>query len=152
MPKLMPKYTCLALVICVAATKSLAADPSTTLQPNATMAAAQALIDAEDFNEALELLESLIAENPNDADALNLAGYAARNMQNLADSAIYYAGALESDPNHKGALEYQGELYLSLKRPNRAKANLNRLREICGETCEEYVNLAEKISTFEATN
>jgi len=106
----------LALVICVAATKSLAADPSTTLQPNATMAAAQALIDAEDFNEALELLESLIAENPNDADALNLAGYAARNMQNLADSAIYYA------------------------------------REICGETCEEYVNLAEKISTFEATN
>jgi len=108
MPKLMPKYTCLALVICVAATKSLAADPSTTLQPNATMAAAQALIDAEDFNEALELLESLIAENPNDADALNLAGYAARNMQNL--------------------------------------------REICGETCEEYVNLAEKISTFEATN
>jgi hypothetical protein len=37
-----------------------------------------------------------------------------------------YNKILVIDPEYQGALEYQGELYLTLKQPDMAKANYDR--------------------------
>ena len=48
----------------------------------------------------------------------------------------YYAYALRLNPNHLGALEYQGELFVQTDRIAKAKANLAKLQGLCGN-CED---------------
>ncbi len=152
MPKLSRRFNSMALAFALIATQSLAANTSQNLQLHPSVVAAQALTEAEKFEEALAVLRPLILEDPQNADALCLAGYVSKHLGELAMAAIYYAQALESDPDHKGTLKHQGELYLALERPLKAEANLVRLGEICKKGCEEYVDLARAISAFEAQN
>ncbi|MSO29062.1 MAG: enzyme of heme biosynthesis, partial [Candidatus Planktophila sp.] len=58
----------------------------------------------------------------------------------------YYLKALKIDPNHLGALEYQGELFLIQKKLVSAKQNLAKLKRLCGTSCEEYLDLAQAIA------
>ena len=51
------------------------------------------------------------------------------------------------DPNHKGANEYLGELYLKLDQLEKAEAQLARLDDICTFGCEEYNDLKAAIET-----
>jgi tetratricopeptide (TPR) repeat protein len=41
-------------------------------------------------------------------------GFSFRKMGNLDKAAFYYEKALTISPKHKGALEYQGEMFLTL--------------------------------------
>ena len=62
-----------------------------------------------------------------------------------------YDKALELDPHHRGALEYLGEAYLELDRPDDAAALLERLATACQrvahggvdwqDSCEEWQDL-----------
>ncbi len=115
-----------------------------------TMFEAQKLIEQEDHDAAIMLLNAAIGEDMNDADAFNLLGYASRKIGDLGAAAEYYATALGINPTHRGALEYQGELYLLLKRPEKAESNLDKLREICGESCEEYNDLAKDLAVYKS--
>ncbi len=112
------------------------------------IAQASLFIEEENFTAANSILLGCLSKKPSDADVLNLLGYTARLTSNLGDAASYYAEALESNPNHLGALEYQGELFLDLGRPKKAKLNLDRIRSVCGVDCEEYQDLAEEIRAF----
>ncbi len=56
-----------------------------------------------------------------------------------------YAKALKLNPNHTGALEYQGVLFIKLGQVDKAKANLAKIKAISGEGGEEYKDLAEAI-------
>jgi hypothetical protein len=56
--------------------------------------------------------------------------------------------ALKIDPNHLGANEYLGELYLKLKQPAKANAQLAKLEQICGTNCAEYKDLAQDIAKY----
>jgi hypothetical protein len=58
---------------------------------------------------------------------------------------VYYSKALRIDPNHLGALEYQGELFVETKKIPSAKKNLAKLKSLCGATCEEYLDLKKAI-------
>ena len=66
----------------------------------------------------------------------------------LGKSDAYYKKALQIDPMHKGALEYQGELFLQYKNVEKAKANLKLLEQICGVNCKEYKELKKAIESF----
>jgi tetratricopeptide (TPR) repeat protein len=134
-----PVLLCLALL----ATPALAI--GTEEAPGASTGAAQALIDAGDFEGALGLLEPIVASDPGNADALNLAAYARRNLGDLAEAGRLYEAALGADPDHLGALEYQGELFLQQGDRVRAEANLARLTELCGD-CGEREDLAEALA------
>ncbi len=134
-----PVLLCLALL----ATPALAI--GTEEAPGASTGAAQALIDAGDFEGALGLLEPIVASDPGNTDALNLAAYARRNLGDLAEAGRLYEAALGADPDHLGALEYQGELFLQQGDRVRAEANLARLTELCGD-CEEREDLAEALA------
>ena len=107
--------------------------------------AARGLIDAGDFAAAVPVLEDLAAADPGNADAANLLGFANRKLGRLEEAGLWYTRALSADPGHLGALEYQGELFLMLGDPASAKANLDRLIELCG-ACEEREDLATAIA------
>lgn len=131
---------------------ALAADTSETPNAKSYIAEVQALIVAKDHDGAMEILGGVMRNNPNDADARNLAGFASRQLGEFGDAAVFYAQALEIDPRHVGALEYQGELYLLIDRPQKAEANLERLLSICGRTCEEYIDLADGLAAYRAAH
>jgi Flp pilus assembly protein TadD len=103
------------------------------------------LIDAKNFSGALAALKVIDKAFPNNADVNNLLGYSSRNLNQYTQAAIYYSKALKIDPKHVGALEYQGVLFLKTKKLASAKANLAKLKSICGVTCEEYKDLLKEI-------
>jgi Flp pilus assembly protein TadD len=106
---------------------------------------AETAILAGNFAQALPILSALIDAEPDNADAWNLLGFASRKSGDLAAAEIAYATALKINPDHLGALEYQGEMYLELMQPDMAKANLARLQSLCGD-CEEAEDLAQALA------
>ena len=105
----------------------------------------RSLIEAKNFSAALTALQAADKTFPNNADINNLLGYSARNLKQYANAATYYTKALKIDPNHLGALEYQGELFMLTKKSAQAKKNLAKLKTLCGLTCEEYLDLKKAI-------
>lgn len=110
-----------------------------------SMADARADIAAKHWEDAIAKLKLIIADNSSNADAYNLLGYAYRNLGDYKRAQQAYTRALKIDPNHAGALEYQGVLYVKLGEIDKAKANLEKIKGICGTDCEEYKDLAEAI-------
>jgi Flp pilus assembly protein TadD len=110
-----------------------------------SMSEARADIQAKDWADAIDKLKLIIADNSNNADAYNLLGYSYRNLGDLKRAQQAYVKALKLDPNHTGALEYQGVLYVMLGEIDKAKANLAKIEGICGTTCEEYEDLDKAI-------
>ncbi len=103
------------------------------------------LVAKKNFTAALAALKIADKDFPNNADINNLLGYSARNLKQYANAAAYYTKALKIDPNHLGALEYQGELFMLTKKSAQAKKNLAKLKTLCGLTCEEYLDLKKAI-------
>jgi tetratricopeptide (TPR) repeat protein len=103
------------------------------------------LVAKKNFTAALAALKIADKDFPNNADINNLLGYSARNLKQYANAATYYTKALKIDPNHLGALEYQGELFMLTKKSAQAKKNLAKLKTLCGLTCEEYLDLKKAI-------
>ena len=107
---------------------------------------ALALIAAEKYQEAILPLQSAEKSALHDADIQNLLGFVHRKTGNLDAAGGYYQRALEIDPKHKGALEYQGELFLMRGDKDAARANLVKLDEICWLGCTEYDVLKRAIA------
>jgi predicted Zn-dependent protease len=110
---------------------------------------AQHLVDARQYEEALPLLFQLDEESPNNPDVLNLIGFSLRKTGQMDNALDYYQRALALDPEHLGANEYLGELYLEMKQPAKAKERLAVLRRACGD-CEEFEDLQTKIDRYAA--
>lgn len=107
----------------------------------------KALHKERDFPKALEILKS--ENQTRSADWNNLMGYTLRNLpQPDNDKAMsFYQTALNIEPDHRGALEYQGRLFLKLGQAQSAEANLARLAKACGPSgCVQYDTLKHEIS------
>jgi predicted Zn-dependent protease len=107
--------------------------------------AVKAQVDAGDYQSALAQLTALDRETPNDPDILNLIGFSLRKTGHADQALDYYKRALAQKPDHLGANEYLGELYLEMKQPAQAAERLAVLQKACGN-CEEYQELKEKIA------
>jgi cytochrome b involved in lipid metabolism len=118
-----------------------------TKQLSAFLSEADALIKQKNFTAALNLLKQADRSYANNADVNNLLGFSSRNLKQFSASAKYYQKALKINPNHLGALEYQGELFLQTKKVSSAKRNLAKLKKLCGENCEEYLDLKKAIGS-----
>jgi Flp pilus assembly protein TadD len=106
---------------------------------------ARASIDDEYYGAAIAKLQEALVASPENADILNLLGYASRKSGDLDRAAEFYQAALAINPDHLGALEYQGELFIMLGDMAAAEANLARLADLCG-ACEEHADLAEALA------
>ena len=108
----------------------------------------QSLVYGKKYKKAEKRLISLEVKFPQNADIQNYLGFVSRKMDKLGKSDAYYKKALQINPMHKGALEYQGELFLQYKNVEKAKANLKLLERICGVNCEEYKKLKKAIESL----
>ncbi|WP_460123453.1 tetratricopeptide repeat protein [Pseudomonas sp. S2_C03] len=95
------------------------------------------------YGEALALLDTL--ENPNTAKALNYRGYATRKLGRTDEGIKYYLQSVKLDPQYAQVREYLGEAYVIKGRLDLAQQQLQLIQSICGNTCEEYRDLAETI-------
>lgn len=125
-------------------------DTSSTpiLDIDESVQSARAYIDQEKYETAIRTLNLVIAEKPDNADAWNLLGYSWRNLDDKKQSRKAYARALDINPDHKGALEYQGELYLLMGDIDAAKKNYDHLMKLCPDGCEELADLAKALKKF----
>ena len=116
---------------------------------NAYYQQAQTALAGADYWTAADLLQKVLSRQPENPDVLNLMGFSQRKLGYSSSALYYYKKALNLQPNHIGANEYLGELYLELKKPDMAEQRLVVLQQTCGN-CEEYTELKEKIEKFTA--
>ncbi|NOX82813.1 MAG: tetratricopeptide repeat protein [Alphaproteobacteria bacterium] len=103
------------------------------------------LINQQRFAEAVSELyraQAIIGPHP---DILNYLGFAHRKLGKFDRAQDYYAAALELDPDHLGATEYLGELYLELGEIKKARRQLAKLDRLCAFGCAQYEDLARLI-------
>ena len=112
---------------------------------------AQKKVDAKDYRGAMPILEKILIKDSRHADALNLMGYCSRKLDDPEEALEYYQKALKINPNHVGANEYLGELYLELKDLPKAEERLKVLAKACNG-CEEQRDLEEAIADYKAKN
>ena len=124
---------------------SMAFADSTSYDLSAELKSAEKLIYKERYKKAIRKLKAAVKEEPGNADAWNLLGFASRKKGDLEQSAKAYGKALTIDPNHKDALEYQGELFLMQGDKAAADANLTQLMALCPDSCEQLEELKQAI-------
>jgi tetratricopeptide (TPR) repeat protein len=108
------------------------------------LTAVRASLKAKNYEAALAQLKPMVVrfQQP---DVYSLMGFALRKTGDRAQAMSYYNKALALDPGHRGALEYQGELFVELGQIDQAKANLAKLHRLCWFGCEEQDDLREAI-------
>ena len=121
--------------------------PQAIQKTNPTYAEAKTLVKKKEFDKAVVMLEELLKDgkNASNPDVLNDYAYSLRNLKQYDKAEKFYLDALKIKPNHVGANEYLGELYLITKRPEEAKKRLEVLKTC---NCEEYKELKEKIAKY----
>ena len=112
---------------------------------NSELAKVTTLLNANNFKQALADLKIIDSEFKNNADVNNLLGYSSRKLKQYKPADAYYKKALKINPNHLGALEYQGELFVLTNKVSAAKKNLVKLEKLCGLKCGEYLDLKKAI-------
>ena len=116
-------------------------DPLSSTQVKAELAKAQASINGEKYKSAIRTLNDIVKTNPRSADVYNLLGFSYRKSKDFKRAERNYARALRINPEHKGALEYMGELFLETDRRPKAEELLARLEKLCPNGCEELEDL-----------
>jgi len=110
------------------------------------------LIEKEDYAGAIPHLKRALMVMQGNADILNYLGFTERMVGNYPDSLDYYQRALARNPDHKGAHEYLGELYLAMHQPDQARGQLAELDRLCPDGCDEKTMLTAAIAKYVAAN
>ncbi|HSR72089.1 MAG TPA: tetratricopeptide repeat protein [Kiloniellales bacterium] len=147
--------TILAAVVTLglASAAMAAGSPSRSSKPKEPDSYSQAVdaVKAGDYTKALSLLQKVVDRDSRNADAWNYIGFSHRKLEHYDKSLAAYQKALSIDPEHKGALEYLGELYVQTGEIEKAKAQLEKLDDVCGIFgCEEYDDLKAAIERGQA--
>ncbi len=135
----------LALALCAAhlVLGAASAPPSSDL-PDLSVVRAQ--VYAGQYEKAVQRLTEL-SRTVQHAEVYNLLGYSLRQLRRYDEAGRWYEQALLYDPEHRPALEYQGELFLALGQVDKARKNLRYLELLCTEKpCAEYELLKKAIA------
>ena len=124
--------------------------PAPAASRDSRMIDAEKAVQAKDYNKAIGLLVRVVADSPKNADAYNYLGYSYRKLGHRDQALAYYNHALSLDPNHRGALEYLGELYLDMSDLPKAEEQLAKLAQVCGPRCNEYQELQGEVAKFKS--
>ncbi len=109
------------------------------------LAAVRASLEAKDYKAAIAALTPMLVSHQH-ADVYNLMGFALRKSGDQKQAFTFYRKALDFDPQHKGALEYLGELYVETGQIDKARENVARLKTLCPKGCEELADLEKAIA------
>jgi Flp pilus assembly protein TadD len=126
---------------------SFAAHTETTQAENAKVddfVVGKKAIDDKNWQKAVDSFTKVVANDPKNADAFNLLGFANRWLNRYPEAFAAYGKALALDPAHKGALHYSGIAYLKSGQRDKADAQLERLKSVCAN-CEETQQLSKAL-------
>ena len=124
-------------------------DATTTPAPGAAdFAAGKTAADNGDYQAAIQRLSKAAAAAPNNPDVFNLLGYSYRKLGDVEMAFKHYGRALELEPDHRGANEYIGELYLETGNLAKAEEHLEALDKACFFGCEEYRELKQAVNAY----
>ncbi len=124
-------------------------DTTTQLTPaevRTQLASAQGLIQQENYRDAIQILNGVVESSPREADAYNLLGYSYRKSKDFNRAERNYKRALRLNPEHKGAIEYYGELFLETDRREKAEGMLAKLEALCPSGCGELDDLRKALA------
>ena len=112
-------------------------------------------IYSEKYDKSLKLLKKLTKREDlgtKRADIYNLLGFSYRKIEspNLDKSFAAYMMALELEPDHVGAHEYLGELYLMRDNLEKASNMLLKLEMLIGKDAQEYKDLLKAIEDYQS--
>lgn len=112
---------------------------------------AVSLINEGNYLPAIALLQDSLWDAGPHPDLLTYLGFANRKLQRFDVATGWYGAALAVAPDHRGALEYYGEL--KLERGDRAGAlqHLARLEQLCGFGCQQADQLRAHITGSRAS-
>ena len=102
------------------------------------------------FEAAIGYFSKVVNTDPTSTDAYNLLGFSYRKLGNVDLAFENYNAALENDPNHLGANEYIGELYLETDDLAKAEKHLKVLDAACPYGCDAYTDLKSAIKKYKA--
>lgn len=106
------------------------------------LAQAISAIGENRLSHAEELLNSVLAALPNDADALNLLGVVRAKQNRATEAETLFKRALARSPAHLGAHINLGELWLTSNQPAKALTILLRAHSLAPNRPEINLNLA----------
>jgi Flp pilus assembly protein TadD len=116
--------------------------------PDLTSVRAQ--IKARNYAAAVGELKGMIDKGIQHADLYSLLGFSLRKSGDRKMAMTFYTKALEFNPDHKGALEYQGELFVETGDLTKARENAAKLAKLCPQGCEEREDLDKAIGGAQA--
>ncbi|MCH7880315.1 MAG: tetratricopeptide repeat protein [Proteobacteria bacterium] len=106
-------------------------------------------VNSANYKKAIKLFNKVVAAKPTNADAWNYLGFSNRKLKKFDLALSAYQKALAIDPNHRGANEYLGELYLQTDNLEKARERLKKLDDICYFGCDEFDDLKAAIIAYE---
>ena len=128
----------------VAATGALAVD-NVTSRDAPDLTSVRVKIKAKDYKAAITELTPML-ETHQHADVYNLMGFSLRKIGDYKQAYTFYRKALDFDPEHKGALEYLGELYVQTGELAKAREHVVLLQKLCPQSCEELEDLQKALA------
>lgn len=144
---LMTLSVILLLSVPVTPAFSAGTDSTPTVAQPDTYKQAKDLVEAQQYAKAIPLLEQSLHDKGPSADVLNMLGFSYRKTGDVNKGLDYYLQALKLEPNHLGANEYLGELYLEMNDLPKAEERLQVLQKACG-TCEEQQDLDKAVAAY----
>jgi Flp pilus assembly protein TadD len=140
------------LALCLAGLVSTAGAVDTpTTRDAPDLAAVRTKIKAKEFKAAIADLNGMIDKGVQHADVYNLLGFSLRKSGDVKTAYTFYKKALDFDPEHKGALEYLGELYVETGEMAKAREHVVLLKKLCPNGCEELEDLEKAIAQASAS-
>jgi Tfp pilus assembly protein PilF len=136
----------LAIVLILISVFNLSSAPSKKVNPEKLFKEAERYLYKGQYELARKSLSKYVKAEKDDADGWSMYAFANRKLKKYDAAEKYYKKALNLDPEHKQALEYQGELFVELGDIASAENNLSLLAELCPNSCEEYEMLEKYIS------
>jgi len=106
-------------------------------------------VKSANYEEAIKLFTRVVVDKPKNADAWNYLGFSNRKLKKFDQAMNAYQKALTINPEHLGANEYLGELYLQTDKLAKARERLKVLDGACFFGCEEYDDLKAAIAAYE---
>ena len=135
----------IAVLLTVLGGAAFAAGPVSTNADAPDLTAVRAKLKAKQFVAARDDLFKIVNSNEH-ADVFNLLGFSLRKTGDYKNALTFYQKALALDPDHKGAHEYLGELYVETSQLPKAREHLAKLVALCPAGCEEREDLEKAIA------
>lgn len=136
----------IALATMASAGQGQKADDQIDARSTALAGQGQALLGQARYSEAMDYYETALVVDPRNRPAFIGLARAAQGMKLPGKAVKLYNEALKLDPNDLTALEGQGEALVQRGAVEKAKANLERLRKLCGDGCAQVSQLSAAIA------